>query len=74
MVSNQNSDVNDILNFLEAGEKLGVTLPPHLREKLDKLSVAITILLATLVLGEKANAKTLIGGFLIVIGSLVLAY
>lgn len=41
---------------------------------IDKLSVAFTMLLAVFVLGEKANFKTLIGGLLIVAGSLVLAF
>ena len=40
---------------------------------IDKLSVALTILLAILFLGEPASSKTLIGGALIVLGSLVLA-
>jgi bacterial/archaeal transporter family protein len=39
----------------------------------DKLSVAITIVLAIFILGEKADWKTLIGGTFVVIGSLVLA-
>ena len=39
----------------------------------DKLSVAITILLAAAVLGEPLTARTLIGGSLIVAGSLVIA-
>lgn len=38
----------------------------------DKLSVAITIILAALFLGEIINIKTLIGAALIVAGSLVL--
>ena len=58
MVSNQNSDVNDILNFLEAGEKLGVTLPPHLREKLDKLSVAGAGKLKVALVGGFSEGKT----------------
>jgi len=39
---------------------------------IDKLSVAITILLAVLFLGEQLTLKVLIGGLLIVAGSLVL--
>lgn len=39
----------------------------------DKLSVAITILLSVVVLGEPLSCKTLVGGLLIVAGSLVLA-
>ena len=38
----------------------------------DKLSVAITILLAIIFLGEPASFKTILGGLLITIGSLVL--
>jgi transporter family protein len=39
----------------------------------DKLSVALAILLAFLFLGEQLTLKTLIGGGLVVAGSLVLA-
>lgn len=39
---------------------------------IDKLSVAITIFIAILFLGEPASAKTIIGGILITLGSLVL--
>jgi transporter family protein len=39
---------------------------------IDKLSVAITILLAILFLNEPASFKTIIGGILITCGSLVL--
>lgn len=39
---------------------------------IDKLSVAITILLAILFLGEPASLKTIAGGLLITAGSLVL--
>lgn len=40
----------------------------------DKLSVALVIILAVVFLGEKATPKTLLGGALIVAGSLVLAF
>ena len=40
---------------------------------IDKLSVAIVIVLAILFLGEQPNMKTILGGLLIVLGSLVLA-
>ena len=39
---------------------------------IDKLSVAITIFLAILFLGEPASLKTIAGGLLITAGSLVL--
>lgn len=39
---------------------------------IDKLSVAITIFLAVLFLGEPASMKTIMGGLLITAGSLVL--
>lgn len=39
---------------------------------LDKLSVGIAILLAVLFLGEQLDWKTLVGGSLIVVGSLIL--
>jgi len=39
----------------------------------DKLSVALVIALSLLFLGEQATSKTLIGGALIVVGSVVLA-
>ena len=39
---------------------------------IDKLSVAITIFLSIVFLGEPADAKTIIGGVLITLGSLVL--
>lgn len=39
---------------------------------IDKLSVAITIFLAVMFLGEPLEAKTVIGGLLITLGSLVL--
>ena len=39
---------------------------------IDKLSVAITIFIAILFLGEPASAKTIMGGILITLGSLVL--
>lgn len=40
---------------------------------LEKVSVAITILLAIFILGDKADWKTIVGGVLIVAGSIVLA-
>lgn len=40
---------------------------------IDKMSVAIVIVLAILFLGEKATIKTVIGGALVVAGSIVLA-
>ncbi|MCC8062633.1 MAG: EamA family transporter [Rikenellaceae bacterium] len=39
---------------------------------IDKLSVAITIILGIVVLGEPADPKTLVGGALIVAGSIVI--
>lgn len=39
---------------------------------IDKLSVAITIFIAIMVLGEAASLKTIAGGILITAGSLVL--
>lgn len=39
---------------------------------IDKLSVALTIFLAVLFLGEPASLKTILGGMLITAGSLVL--
>lgn len=41
---------------------------------IDKLSVAITIALAILFLGEPASLKTILGGLLITAGSLVLLW
>ena len=41
---------------------------------IDKLSVALTIILAILFLGEQATLKTILGGLLIVAGSIVLAF
>ena len=40
---------------------------------IDKLSVVITMVLAFVILGEKADIKTVIGGILIAAGTLVLA-
>ncbi len=40
----------------------------------DKLSVALAILLAVIFLGESLSVKTIAGGMLIVLGSLVLAF
>jgi len=42
--------------------------------QIDKLSVALAIVLAVVVLGEPASFKTVVGGLLIVAGSLVLAF
>lgn len=39
---------------------------------IDKLSVAIIIFLAIILLGEPASLKTVLGGLLITAGSLVL--
>lgn len=39
---------------------------------IDKLSVAITIFLSILFLGEPASAKTIIGGLVVTLGSLIL--
>jgi len=39
----------------------------------DKLSVVISMALAFVILGEKVNIKTLIGGFLITMGTIILA-
>jgi transporter family protein len=44
----------------------------HKVAPLDKLSVAVTIFLVILFLGEPASAKTILGGLLITAGSLVL--
>ncbi len=41
---------------------------------IDKLSVAITILLSFLILKEPVSAKVLIGGALIVTGTIVIAW
>lgn len=41
---------------------------------LDKLSVALTIILAIIFLGEKLTLKTFLGGLLIVLGSVVLTF
>jgi bacterial/archaeal transporter family protein len=41
---------------------------------IDKLSVAIAIVLGLMVLGEKPSWPVLIGGLLIVAGSLVIAF
>lgn len=41
---------------------------------IDKLSVALTILLAIVFLGEQLTIKTIIGGLLIIGGSVVLAF
>ena len=41
---------------------------------IDKLSVAITIALAVLLLGEPVSMKTVVGGLLITAGSLVLLF
>ena len=40
---------------------------------IDKFSVVISMILAFVVLGEKANAKSLFGGAFIAIGTLILA-
>ncbi len=40
---------------------------------IDKLSIALTIVLAFLILGEKADARTLLGGGLVTAGVLVIA-
>ena len=39
----------------------------------DKMSVAIVIVLAILILGEQPSGKTILGGLMIVVGSIVLA-
>ena len=39
----------------------------------DKLSVVFSMILAFVVLGEKANVKSLVGGALIAVGTIVLA-
>ena len=39
---------------------------------IDKLSVVITIVLAFVILGETVNVKTVLGGLLIMIGTLVM--
>lgn len=41
---------------------------------IDKMSVALTILLAFIILGEKASLHVIIGGSLIVAGSLVVIF
>ena len=40
---------------------------------IDKLSVVITMILAFVFLGETVNAKSIVGGLLIAVGTLVLA-
>ncbi|ANC92940.2 labile enterotoxin output A [Azospirillum humicireducens] len=58
MASNHMPDVKDILTFLDAGEKLGVALPPHLREKLDALSGAGAGKLKVALVGGFSEGKT----------------
>ena len=41
---------------------------------IDKMSVALTIILAFVILGEKASLQVIIGGSLIVAGSLVMIF
>lgn len=48
--------------------------PASLVASVDKLSVALTIVLAAVFLGEPVSWKTAIGGGLIVTGSLVLIW
>lgn len=41
---------------------------------IDKLSVALTILMAIFFLGERADMKTILGGVFVVMGSLILVF
>lgn len=40
---------------------------------IDKLSVVISMVLAFIILGEKVNLKSLVGGLLITVGTIILA-
>lgn len=51
-------DVSDIVGFLEAGAELGVTMPPHLREKLDSLASGGAGKLKVALVGGFSEGKT----------------
>lgn len=52
-LTDHNDDICDVLSFLDAGERLGVAIPAHLREKLDRLATA----------GSGKMKVALVGGF-----------
>lgn len=55
---NHSQDVSDIIAFLEAGEELGVMLPPQLRSKLDALVTGSAGKLKVVLVGGFSEGKT----------------
>lgn len=59
MTANEHArDVTDILNFLEAGEHLGIQLPPHLKEKIRKFEDVDSGKLKVALVGGFSEGKT----------------
>lgn len=59
MTANEHKrDVTDILNFLAAGEDLGIQLPPHLREKISKFNDIDSGKLKVALVGGFSEGKT----------------
>lgn len=59
MTANEHArDVTDILNFLEAGEHLGIQLPPHLKEKILKFEDVDSGKLKVALVGGFSEGKT----------------
>lgn len=55
---NHGQDLSDVVAFLEAGEELGVTVPSHLRSKLDALVTSSAGKLKVVLVGGFSEGKT----------------
>lgn len=58
ITTDRSADANDVLRFIEAGEDLGVVVPPHLRGKLDQLATADAGKLRVALIGGFSEGKT----------------
>jgi len=58
IVHDHMQDVSNIVAFLQAGEELGVTLPPHLRTKLQALVAGQTSKVRVALVGGFSEGKT----------------
>lgn len=57
-ITDRSTDAHDVLRFMEAGEELGVVVPPHLRGKLDQLATADAGKLRVALVGGFSEGKT----------------
>lgn len=57
-INDRSTDANDVLSFIEAGEELGIAIPPHLHGKLGQLATADDGKLRVALVGGFSEGKT----------------